>query len=83
MPSLTSTQLVFFDKVHGKQVCVPPTTSQGNECDDLFPIIEEGKVDVKRGVYETNILPKKSTFKYNQEGRFCIRVAKVKIKMGR
>ena len=67
-PSLTSTQLVFFDEVHCKQVCGPPTTIRGNECNVLFPRNEEVKVDVKRGVYETNNQPKKETFKYEQEG---------------
>ena len=37
-------------------------------------------MDVKRGVYETNNLPKKSTFKYEKEGRFCLGVAKVESK---
>ena len=43
----------------------------------MFPRNEEGKVDVGRGVYETKNKPKKTTFKYNQEGRFCLGVAKV------
>ena len=76
LPSLTSTQLVFFDEVHVKQVCEPPSTSRENECNVLFPINAEGEVDVKRGVYETNNQPKKATFKYEQEGRFCLGVAK-------
>ena len=33
-----------------------------------------------RGVYETNNQPKKATFKYKQEGRFCLGVAKVESK---
>ena len=41
---------------------------------------EEGKVDVKRGVYETKNLQKKATLKYEQEGQFCLRVAKVESK---
>ena len=53
-----------------------------NECNVLFPINEEGKVDVKRGVYETNNLPKKATFKYDQEGQFCPGAAKVESKDG-
>ena len=77
LPSLISTQLVFFDEVHVKQVCGTPTTSRVNECNVLFPRNEEEKVDVKRGVYETKNLPKKATFKYDQEGRFCLGVAKV------
>ena len=64
IPSLTSTQLVFFDEVHVKQVCGPPTTSRVNGYNVLFPRNEEGKVDVKRGVYETKNQPKKATFKY-------------------
>ena len=77
LPSLTSTQLVLFDEVHVKQVCGPPTTSRVNECNGLFPRNEEGKVNVKIGVYETNNQLKRSTFKCDQEGRFCIGVAKV------
>ena len=53
LPSLTSTQLVFFVEVHVKQVCRPHSTSRVNGYNFLFPINEEGKVDVKRGVYET------------------------------
>ena len=74
---MTSTELVLFDEVHVKQVWGPPTTSRVNECNVLFQRNEEGKVDVKRGVYETNNQPKKATFKYKQEGRFCLGVAKV------
>ena len=37
LPSLTSTQLLLFDKVHVKQVCGPPSTSWGGECNVLFP----------------------------------------------
>ena len=37
---------------------------------------------MKRGVYETNNLPKKATFKYDQEGRFCLGVAKAESKYG-
>ena len=82
LPSLTSTQLVFFDEVHVKQICGPPSTSRVNGCNVLFPKNEEGNVDVKRGVYETNNQPKKSTFNYEQEVRFCLRVAKVESKYG-
>ena len=64
LPSLTSNQLVFFEGVHVKQVSGPPTKSQVNEYIVLFPRNEEGKVDVKRGVYESNNEPNKATFKY-------------------
>ena len=37
-------------------------------------------MDVGRGVYETNNQSKKATFKYEREGRFCLRVAKVESK---
>ena len=82
LPSLTSNQLVFFGEVHVKQVCGPPTTSRVNECNVLFPINKEGKVDVKIGVYETSNQPKKATFKYEQEGRFYLGVAKAESKDG-
>ena len=80
LPSFTSTQLVFFDEVHVKQARGPPTTSRMNDYNVLFPINEEGKVDVRRGVYKKNYQPKKANFKYEQEGRFCIGVAKVESK---
>ena len=54
LPSLTSTQLVFFDEVHFKQLCGQTTISWVNECNVLFPVNEKGGVDVKRIVYETN-----------------------------
>ena len=63
LPSLNSTQLVFFDKVHVKQVCGPPATSLSNECNIVFPRNEEGEVGVERGVYNTNNQPKRATFK--------------------
>ena len=82
LPSLTSTQLVFFEEVQVKQVCGPPTTSRVNECYVFPPRNEEGKVDVKIGVYETNNQPKRETFKYEQEGKLCLGVAKVENKYG-
>ena len=75
LPSLTSTQIVFFDEVHVKQFCGPPSTSHSNECNIEFPRNEEGEVDVERGVYNTNNQPKRATFKYEQEGRLCLGVA--------
>ena len=39
-------------------------------------------MDVKRGVYETNNQLKNPTFKYEQEGRFCLGVAKIESKYG-
>ena len=35
---------------------------------------------MKRGVYDTNNQPKRETFKYEQEVRFCLGVAKVESK---
>ena len=77
---MASTQLVFFDEFHVKQVSGTPTTSQVNDYNVLFPRYEEGKVDVERGAYDTNNQPKKSNFKYDQEGQFCLGVAKVESK---
>ena len=77
---MTSIQLVLFDGVHIKQVCGPPATSRVNECNILFPRNKEEKVDVGRGVYETNNQPNKATFKYKQEGLFYIGVSKVESK---
>ena len=77
LPSLTSTQLVFFDEVHVKQVCGTPSTSLPNKHNIVFPRKEEGEMDVERGVYNKNNQPKRATFKYEQEGIFCLGVAKV------
>ena len=82
LPSLTSSQLVFFDGVHIRQVSGPPVTSKVNEHNIRFPRDEEGNIDVKNGKYDTNNQPKKATFKYEQEGRFCLGVAKIKRKNG-
>ena len=38
---------------------------------------------MKRGVYETNNQSKRATFKYKQEGRFRLGVAKVESKDGK
>ena len=78
-PSLTSTQLVFFDEVHVKQVCGPPAKIHSNECNIVFPRNKEWEVDVERGVYNTNNQPKRASFKYEQEGRLCLGVAKVEV----
>ena len=80
LPLLTSTQLVLFDKVHVKQVSGPPTTSRVNDYNVFLPRNEEGKVDVKRSVYETKNQPKKTTFRYEQEGKLYIGLAKVESK---
>ena len=74
---MTYTQLLLFEKVNVKQVSGPPTTSRVNDYNVLFPINVEGEVDMGRGVYETNNQPKKATFKYEKEGRFFLRVAKL------
>ena len=80
LPLLTSTQLVFFDKLHAKQVSGPPTKSRVNCYNILFPRGEEGKVGVERGFSYTNNQLKKATLKYEHEGQFFIRVAKVESK---
>ena len=83
IPSLTYTQLLFFDEVHVKQVCGPPSTSLPNQPNIVFPRNEEGELDVERGVYNTNNEPKKASFKYGQEGRFCLGVAKAESQDGK
>ena len=49
----------------------------------MLPRNEDGEVDVERGVYDTNNQPKRATFKYEQEGRFCLGVAKAESKDGK
>ena len=57
-------------------------TRKFNEDDIRFPIYEEGIIDVKTGKCDTNNQPKKATFKYEQERRFCLGVAKIEGKNG-
>ena len=57
-------------------------TSKVNEHNIWFPRNEEGNVDGKNGQYGANNQPKKSTFKYEQEGRFCLGGAKIESKNG-
>ena len=57
-------------------------TSKVNKHNIRFPRDEEGNIDVKNGEYDTNNQPKKATFKYEQEGRFCLGVAKIESKNG-
>ena len=79
---MTSNQIVLFNKVHIQQVSGPPVPSKVNEHNIRFQRDKEGKIDVKTGKYDTNNQPKKSTFKYEQEGRFCLGVAKIESKNG-
>ena len=81
--SLTSTQLVFFDEIHIQKMCGPHVTSLVNKHNIRFPRDEEGNVDVKNVQYGTNNQPKKFTFRYEQEGRFCLGVAKIESKNGK
>ena len=62
LPSLASTQLVFFDEVHIQQVSGPPVKIKVNEHNIRFPRDEEDKIDIKTGKYNTNNQPKKATF---------------------
>ena len=82
LTSLISTQLVFFDEFHIQQVSVPPTTSKLNEHAIRFIRYEEGNIDVKIGKYDTKNQPKKETFKYKQEVRLCLNVARIESKEG-
>ena len=63
LPSLTSTQLVFFGEFHIQQVIGPPKTSNLNQHNIRFPRDEEGNIDVKNGNYFTNNKTKNNTFK--------------------
>ena len=38
---------------------------------------------MERGVYDTNNQPKRASFKYEQEGQFCLSVAKVESQDGK
>ena len=52
-------------------------TSKVNEHNIRFPRDEEGNIDVKTSKYDTKNQLKKATFKYEQEGRFYLYVAKI------
>ena len=82
IPSLKSTQIVFFGEVHIQKVSGPPVKIRVNKHNIQFPRNEEGKIDVKNGKYDTNNKPKNSTFKCEQEGRFCLGVANIESKNG-
>ena len=47
LPSLTSTQLVFFGEIQVQNICGPLVTNKVNEHNIRFPRDEEGNVDVK------------------------------------
>ena len=55
-------------------------TSKVNKHNICFPRDEEGNVGVKNGEYDTKNQPKKSTFKYEQKGRFCLGAANIESK---
>ena len=57
-------------------------TRKVNKHNIRSPRDEEGNIDVKNGKYDTNNQPKKATFKYEQEGRFCLGVANIEIENG-
>ena len=52
LPSLTPTQLVFFDEVHIQQVSGPPVTRNEDEHNIRFPRDEEGNIDVLLVIYK-------------------------------
>ena len=54
LPSLTSTQLVFLDEVHFKQVCGPPSTSPSNDKIWLCESVGKLKVIGKQGKVKIN-----------------------------
>ena len=65
-----------------QQVSGPPTIIKLNEHKIWFTRYEEGNIDVKSGKYDTNNQPKKATFKYEQEGGFCLGVPNIESKEG-
>ena len=79
---MTPNQLFLFYEVHIQQVSGPLLTRKVNKHNIRFPRDEEGKIDVKISKYDTKNQPKKSTFKYEQEERSCLGVAKIKGKNG-
>ena len=58
-------------------------TSKVNGHNIRFPRYEEGNIDVKNTKYDTNNPPKKATFKYQQEGKFFLGVAKIESRNGK
>ena len=56
--------------------------SNFNKHNIWFPRDEEGNIDVQPVKYDKNNQPKKSTFKYEQEVRFCLSVANIESKDG-
>ena len=83
LPSLTSNQIVFFDKVHIQHVSGTPVTIKLNKHNIQLPKYEEGNTDVKNGKYVMNNQPTKSTFDYEQEGRFYVFVANIESMNGK
>ena len=79
---MESTQILFFDEIHIQQISGLLTTSRLNEY-NLFLRDKYGEVDLENGIYDMNNKPKKATFKYEEEGRFYIVVAKVKVLYGK
>ena len=57
-------------------------TSKFDKHNILFPKYKEGNIDVKTGKYEMKNQPKKSTYNYEQEGRLCLGLAKIKSRDG-
>ena len=57
-------------------------TRKLNKHNIRFPRDEKGNIDVKTSKYDTNNQPKKATFNYEQEGRFCLGVYKTESKNG-
>ena len=53
LPSMTSTQILFFDEVHISQVSGPPVTIKLSKQNIRFLRYEEGGVGVKNGKYDT------------------------------
>ena len=72
LPSLTPTQLAFFDEFNIKQVSGTPTKSHKNEYNVLFSRNEERKVDLERGFCDTNNQPKRANLSMSKRDGFLL-----------
>ena len=52
LPSLASTQLIFFYEIHIQQISGSSTTSWLNEYTISFPRDKDGKLDEENGIYD-------------------------------
>jgi hypothetical protein len=68
--------------MHHKQQVGPATMNSKQDHHIVLPTTADGIIDTKKGTYRYNNLPVRPTFKFPQEARFCLGVAKVELKEG-